>query len=126
VLVAVLFGFTTIARDGSALEIPSSARLWFYIALGAFAVAAALALTVMIPRGYEATNPVALADVLRDRWRDPAWMARRRVAATRLKIYASYRSGNRRKGILLALALACEVGAVFLLAIAIALVIADK
>jgi hypothetical protein len=125
VLVAVLFGFTTIARDGRALDIPASARLWFYVALGAFAVAAAFALAVMIPRGYDATNAVALADVLRDRWQNPPWMARRRVAATRLKIYASYRRGNRRKGILLALAIACEVCAVFLLAVAIALVIAD-
>jgi hypothetical protein len=32
VLVAILFGFTTIASDGSALDIPSSARLWFYLA----------------------------------------------------------------------------------------------
>jgi hypothetical protein len=125
VLVAVLFGFTTIARDSSALDIPSSARLWFYMALGAFALAATLSLAVITPRGYEATNPVALADVLRDKWHNPAWMARRRVAATRLRLYASYRRGNRRKGILLALAIACEVGAVILLAVAISLVIAD-
>jgi hypothetical protein len=125
VLVAILFGFSTIARDRSALDIPSSARLWFYIALGAFALAATLSLAVIIPRGYEATNPVALADVLRDKWHNPAWMARRRVAATRLRLYASYRRGNRRKGILLALAIACEVGAVILLAVAISLVIAD-
>jgi hypothetical protein len=49
---------------------------------------------------------------------------RRRIAATRLDLYASYRAGNKRKGILLAFAIGSEVAAVMFLGAAIGLVIA--
>jgi hypothetical protein len=126
ILVALLFGFSTIARRSADIHIAQSARLWFYLALRAFALATATALLVAFPWRVEATRTAALEGVLRDRWNDPESPARRRVAVTRLKLYATYRRANRRKGLLLALAILSEVAAVMLLGSAIGLVIAHS
>jgi hypothetical protein len=95
VLVALLFGFTTIARRTTAIHLSSSARIWFYLALGAFAFATGLGLLVNLPSRLEAAKTAALEAVLKNKWRDSESTARRRIAVTRLKLYATYRRCTR-------------------------------
>jgi hypothetical protein len=125
VVIALLFGFATIGRQSSDVEIPSSARIFFYLALGAFALAVVSALVANFPSKLQAAKTAALEAVLRDNWRDSESVARRRIAVTRLKLYGSYRRGNKRKAIGLMVAVAGEVLAVLFLAVAIGLVIAS-
>ena len=124
-LVALLFGFTAIARRSADLEIPSSARLWFYAGLGAFTVAAVFGLLTNRPLGLKAATPEDLRKTLRERWSYPEWMARRRIAATRLKLYEGHRSANATKANTLRIAIACEVVAVLFLGVGVGLVIAN-
>jgi hypothetical protein len=126
VLVALLFGFTAVAGGRAELNIPSSAHPWFYAGLVLFAVAAALGLLTNLPWRFQATQTAALELVLRDKWSDPPWMARRRIAVTRLKLYASYRRGNKEKGILLGVAILTELLALSVLAVGIGLVLANS
>lgn len=129
VLVTLLLGFTSISRkqDGG-LHIPSSAHLWFYLALGALVVAVVAALFAKIPlrHAYEGSTPEGLYETIKSHWDDSATDARRRVAATRIKLFRSYQRGNTFKGKMLGLAIASEAAAVGFLAVAIGLVIAHS
>jgi hypothetical protein len=123
ILVTLLFGFAAIARKSDQFRIPASARNWFYLALGGFVIAAVAGLLGNSPRTYRGVKSAALERLLREKWSDPPRIARRRVAATQVVIYHSYRKVNRFKAFMLAGAIGSEVIAVMFLAVAIALVI---
>jgi Kef-type K+ transport system membrane component KefB len=126
ILVTLLFGFSAIARDSEKLDVPSSAHLWFYLALAAFVIAASLALLANIPRKYQGPKPAVLMAVIRTKWGDPSNIARRRVSSTRIAMIESYQQVNRWKAIALAFAIGSEVAAVLFLAVAIGLVITNS
>jgi hypothetical protein len=67
-----------------------------------------------------------LERLIRDQSSDSPRIARRRVAATRIVIYHSYRRVNKFKSFILAWAIASEVAAVVFLAVAIGLVSAHS
>ncbi|MFL5924558.1 MAG: hypothetical protein ACJ743_09985 [Gaiellaceae bacterium] len=123
VLVTLLFGFAAIARKSSEFQVPDSARLWFYLALGSFVIAAVAGLVGNSPRKYRGAKSAALEHLLREKWSDPPRVARRRVARTHVVIYHSYRRVNRFKAFVLTAAITSEVVAVLFLAVAIGLVI---
>lgn len=123
ILITLLFGFAAIARKSDQFQVPESARPWFYLALGAFVIAAVAGLAGNSPRKYRGSKSAALERLLREKWSDPPRIARRRVAATHVVIYHSYRKVNRFKAFMLTGAIASEVAAVILLAVAIGLVI---
>jgi hypothetical protein len=121
VVLTLLFGLAAVAESNSRFNIADAARPWLYASGGFFGGAAILALVTSVPLRYKAPKPEALVRQVREAWTEPE--ATQRVALTRVGMIASYRRRNGFKAWVLMFAMAAQVVAILLLAVAIKLVI---
>jgi hypothetical protein len=83
------------------------------------------ALLATAPIRFRSLKSDAFYRVLRDKWDEPPRSARRRVAVTRLVLFTSYKRANSLKGWILLGALGAEFVAVSLVAVAVAVIVAQ-
>jgi hypothetical protein len=123
VLVTVLFGLSAVVTKRGDFHLPSAAAPWLYAALGLFVVAAAGGLVAALPYVYKAPRTEALDRLVREKWDNSAWAARRKVALAQIDLIAVYRRNNRRKAIFLGGGILAELLAMAMLAVTVGLLI---
>jgi hypothetical protein len=113
-LATVLLGLIAIAtRSDSTFTLPHDARVPLAIALGAFSVAALLAIYTNAPRrGYEAASLKGLRTLVDERWDATESQALSEVAKNQLKVLAAEKTIHKWKARALVAAIATEAVAV--------------
>jgi uncharacterized integral membrane protein len=115
-LATLLLGLTAIAmKAASTFELPKDARLPLAVALGAFVLAAILAIFTNFPRNYEEARLVGLRKLIDESWADTEADALAKVAKNQLKVLERAKSIHAEKAWALVLAIAAEAVAVFAL-----------
>ena len=116
-LATLLLGLVAIAtRAEATFDLPDGARLPLGLALGAFTVAALLAIITNIPLLYQEAKLEGLEGVVDHSLADSEDEARETVARNMLRVLSSAREKNRIKAWALCLALGAEAVAVGFLA----------
>jgi hypothetical protein len=82
-----------------------------------------LALIVSLPFRLKAAAPAGLEKIRLEKWREPEWKARRRVAGTEIALINSYRRVNGFKAWLLVGAGAAQIVAVAALGVTVRLIV---
>jgi hypothetical protein len=119
VLASLLFGFVATLAGTNAFALPSSADDPLVAAAALFILAASLGILTNVPFLYKAVKPSSLALGCRELWADQSGDAELMVASTQVNLYASVRSANTVKAVLLMAAFTAEVAALVPLLIAV-------
>jgi uncharacterized integral membrane protein len=119
ILVSLLFGLTTTLAGAADYQLPSGAEPWVFAALVAFVLAAIAGILINLPLRYSGVKSTALRGLLKENWDDSPIVAEKRIAATQVKIIATAKKRNKRKGQILFFAAGAEILAVLFLAFAI-------
>jgi hypothetical protein len=91
VLVTLLFGLAAIVTKREDFQLPNDAAPWLFAALGLFVCAACGGLVAALPFMYKTPKTQALDKLVREKWDNSAWAARRKVALARIGLIAAYR-----------------------------------
>ena len=122
VVVSLLLGLAPLVHKP-----PAVAQVCFAVALGLFAVAAALGIIASVPRRYQETAPEHLWPLLEDRfWYGRASIGKRRVAELRLNVLDWARGTNDGLGQLLVWALSLELAALVAVAVAVGSLVLER
>jgi hypothetical protein len=125
VLVTLLFGLAALStKERQTFVLPGASRVLLLVALGFFVLAIGAALATNVPLIYRNVTPEALTGAVNGRWSESPSAARRKVAYTRIDVLKSARSVNTVKAWILFGAMACELCALVIVAVAVGLVIA--
>lgn len=124
-LVTLLFAIGAVAIDSETFELPALARVFFTLALVAFATAGILGILTNRPDLYEEVDVAWLDKTLKPiAWNyDDVALARRRASEARVRSIESFRNRNPRHVSLLTRAITAEVVAVGFVGIGIAIVL---
>lgn len=120
-LVTLLFAIGAVATEATDFTLPGPAKVFFALALAAFAAAGIFGILTNRPNFYEEVD----ADWLRKTLSPVAWnydnlaLGKRRTSEARVKSIESFREKNPDKANLLTYAIASEVAAVVLIAMGI-------
>jgi hypothetical protein len=117
----LLFGLVAVLTTKQSYKVPSAAHGWLEGATFLFALAAAVALLISVPRPYGQTN--LTVDELAGMWSQPVIQARAAVTGVRLQALDMARRRNTAKARLLITATGIQVVALFALAIAVVIML---
>jgi hypothetical protein len=121
--VSLVFGIGVVAT-AQHLQASGLSRIVLAVAVLAFAAAAACGIVVNLPMRYlDVTNDQMWAWVTERLWNMRAGPAARRAARLRVRVVTRARNRNHLKGRWLISAIVLEVGAIFLVAVAVILIV---
>ncbi len=120
-LVTLLFGLVAVVTGAKTFTIPAGANGWLLAAIIAFVAACIAAIFVGVPLPYGETE-ITMAD-LASAWTDAPAETEAAIAGTRLEALSAARRWNAMKAWILLGAIAGEIVAIALLAVAVGVII---
>ncbi|MGW6918270.1 hypothetical protein ACWGB8_31330 [Kitasatospora sp. NPDC054939] len=126
VLASLLLGLVAVIAKSTTFVFPDSAHAPLLAGGVLFVIAAVLGILANVPFFYKTVKPSSLAQVCTDLWADTSDNAELMVSSTRIALYASARSTNSLKAMVLVAALTAEVAALVPIVIAVADVLTSQ
>jgi tetrahydromethanopterin S-methyltransferase subunit C len=123
ILVTLLLGLAALITSRSGYTLPDSAKPWIYGSMAAFVLAAVFGVLTNRPVWLRAPTAKSLFDLARHSWDDDRATAEKKIYATRVKMLARYKKTNRKQAKLLSYAVALEMLAILLMAVAVGIII---